>query len=76
MRKLRNAATAAAILGGVGLLGAGTSHADGGALGVRQSSSCFTQVIPVDALGAVGVGSGAQSTNLLPSLGCSNNIGK
>ncbi|MEU5303664.1 hypothetical protein ACH4YO_10800 [Streptomyces noursei] len=76
MYTLRKAATAAAILGGVGLLATGTSHADSGLLGVKQSSSCLTQVIPVDALGEVGVGGGLQSTHLLPNLGCANSVGK
>ncbi|MGD3105518.1 hypothetical protein [Streptomyces sp. YGL11-2] len=76
MHKLRKAATAAAILGGVGLLGTGTSHADSGMFDIKQSSACLTQALPVDALGAVGVGGGLQSTHLLPSVGCSNTVGK
>ncbi|MER6048042.1 hypothetical protein K2224_03585 [Streptomyces sp. BHT-5-2] len=76
MRNLGRTTTAAALLCGAALLGTGTAQADSDLLGIRQSSSCLRTVLPVDAVGAVGVGSGLQSTNLLPIIGCSNSISK
>ncbi|WP_438487542.1 hypothetical protein [Streptomyces sp. S186] len=76
MRNLRRATTVAALLCGAAVLGTGTAQADSDLLGIRQSSSCLRTVLPVNAVGSVGVGSGLQSTNLLPSIGCSNSFSK
>ncbi|MEU9121148.1 hypothetical protein AB0C96_15060 [Streptomyces sp. NPDC048506] len=79
MCKLRKAAVVIAALGGVSLLGAGTAYADGGPgslFDILQGSSCRSHDLNTDVLGAVGVGSGAQSTALGSSLGCNNRFGK
>ncbi|MFJ9420213.1 hypothetical protein ACIRPT_39595 [Streptomyces sp. NPDC101227] len=66
MRKLRKAAVVAAVLGSVGLLGAGTAHAEGGKYGggkdgnfnIKQGSSCRSHDTNVDVLGEVGIANG------------------
>ncbi|MFI9046374.1 hypothetical protein [Streptomyces sp. NPDC053427] len=67
MRKLRKAAAVAAVLGTVGLFGAGTAYADGGMYGggkggdtwqVKSGSSCRSHDLNVDVLGEVGVANG------------------
>ncbi|MFI9047569.1 hypothetical protein [Streptomyces sp. NPDC053427] len=64
MRKLRKAAVVVAVLGSVGLLGAGTASADGGKYGggkggdswnVKQGNSCRSHDLNVDVLGEVGI---------------------
>ena len=64
MHKLRKAAVLVAALGTVGLLSAGTAHADGGHEGkekggdkvsVLQSSNCKSHDLNVDVLGQVGI---------------------
>lgn len=61
MRKLRKAAVLVAALSTVGLLGAGTAHADGrgGEKGDRfsvlQSTSCRSHDMNLDILGEVGL---------------------
>ena len=81
MCKLRKAAVGIVALGSVAVLGAGTAHADGGpgpgsAFQLLQGSSCRSHDLGVDALGAVGIVGGLQSTALGSSLGCNNTIGK
>ncbi|MFG2136887.1 hypothetical protein [Streptomyces sp. NPDC048650] len=49
MRKLRNAAVVAAVLGSVGFLGAGTANAHGG------FGTCRSHDLNVDILGEVGI---------------------
>ncbi|WP_328782597.1 hypothetical protein OHT68_29805 [Streptomyces canus] len=65
MHKLRTAAVLVAALGSIGLLGAGTVHADqGGGKGgdsdfnIMQTSSCTSHDTNVDILGEVGIGNG------------------
>ncbi|MFF4949735.1 hypothetical protein ACWC2K_10565 [Streptomyces chattanoogensis] len=70
MRKLRTAAIVAAALGTLGILGAGTAHADGGYGGkssggssgssfqIKQGSSCRSHDTNVDILGEVGIANG------------------
>ncbi|MGW2817672.1 hypothetical protein [Streptomyces sp. NPDC001415] len=62
MHKLRKAAVLVAALGSVGLLAAGTAHADGGRGGkggdffnIQQSSTCRSHDGNVDILGQVGI---------------------
>ncbi len=92
MRKLQKAAVLVAALGSLGLLGAGTAHADGGKGGgidIKQGNSCRSHDLNVDVLGEVGVlngvlgsalngegNSGAQSTPIGSSLGCNDSVGK
>ncbi|MEU9111026.1 hypothetical protein AB0D04_04295 [Streptomyces sp. NPDC048483] len=68
MRKLRKAAVVVAALGTVGLLGAGTAHADGGSSGtefdIKQGSSCRSHDTNVDILGEVGLLNGALGSAL------------
>ncbi|MEU0333235.1 hypothetical protein [Streptomyces sp. NPDC006193] len=61
MNKLRKAAVLVAALGSVGLLSAGTAHADhgwgkgGDEFEVHQSSNCRSHDLNVDILGEVGI---------------------
>ncbi|MGP4043303.1 hypothetical protein [Streptomyces sp. 2A115] len=66
MHKLRKAAVLVAAIGSVGLLSAGTAHADGGGHGgghgkggerfnVLQSSNCKSHDLNLDILGQVGL---------------------
>ncbi|MEU9125186.1 hypothetical protein AB0C96_36040 [Streptomyces sp. NPDC048506] len=67
MRMLRKAVVVVAVLGSVGLLGAGTAYADGGKedgrgnghFDIRQGTSCRSHDLNVDVLGAVGILNGA-----------------
>ncbi|MFJ9849610.1 hypothetical protein [Streptomyces sp. NPDC101150] len=77
MRKLRKAAVVVAVLGTVGLLGAGTASADGGkysgekggqSWNVKQGNSCRSHDLNVDVLGEVGVLNGV-AANLLNGEG-------
>ncbi|MEU9329861.1 hypothetical protein [Streptomyces canus] len=65
MRKLRTAAVLLAAFGSIGLLGAGTAHADqgghkggGDAFDIMQTSNCTSHDTNVDILGEVGIGNG------------------
>ena len=65
MRKLRTAAVLLAAFGSIGLLGAGTAHADqgghtggGDAFDIMQTSKCTSHDTNVDILGEVGIGNG------------------
>lgn len=70
MHKLRKAAVLVAALSSIGLLGAGTAHADGGKGGYRsggdgkssfsvlQSSNCRSHDSNVDVLGQLGLANG------------------
>ncbi|MBT2401203.1 hypothetical protein [Streptomyces sp. ISL-100] len=67
MHKLRKAAVLVAALGSIGLLGAGTAHADGGPHGhgkggdhfkINQGSKCKSHDLNVDVLGEVGLVNG------------------
>ncbi|MCX5261311.1 hypothetical protein OOK27_45425 [Streptomyces canus] len=65
MRKLRTAAVLVVAFGSIGLLGAGSAHADqGGGKGgdsgfnIMQTSSCTSHDTNVDILGEVGIGNG------------------
>ncbi|MBT2506589.1 hypothetical protein J7I98_11915 [Streptomyces sp. ISL-98] len=63
MHKLRKAAVLVAALGSVGLLSAGTAHADGGwgsgkggnGFNIVQSSTCRSHDTNLDVLGQVGI---------------------
>lgn len=60
MHKLRKAAVLVAALSTVGVLGAGTAHADGGGhrgnnLKVQQSTSCKSHDLNISLLGIVGL---------------------
>ncbi|ANP55148.1 hypothetical protein J2Z21_003359 [Streptomyces griseochromogenes] len=65
MHKLRKAAVLVAALGTVGLVGAGTAHADGGYGGrgghngsrfsIAQSTTCRSHDLNADVLGEVGI---------------------
>ncbi|MEU9110317.1 hypothetical protein AB0D04_00650 [Streptomyces sp. NPDC048483] len=64
MRKLHKAVVVVAVLGSVGLLGAGSASAEGGKYGggkhgdswtVKQGNSCRSHDLNVDVLGEVGV---------------------
>ncbi|MBT2511675.1 hypothetical protein J7I98_39045 [Streptomyces sp. ISL-98] len=78
MHKLRKAAVLVAALGSLGLLGAGTAHADGGGYGhggkggdhfnIKQSSNCKSHDLNLDILGQVGLLNGALG-NLLGGEG-------
>ncbi|MEU9210317.1 hypothetical protein AB0D27_20750 [Streptomyces sp. NPDC048415] len=72
MHKLRKAAVLVAALSSVGLLGAGTAHADGGHGGqkkdgdrynVLQSSNCKSHDLNLDLLGNVGILNGLLGVN-------------
>lgn len=66
MHKLRKAAVLVAALGSVGLMTAGTAHADqggfgrdgGGRFSVLQSSTCRSHDLNLDILGEVGIANG------------------
>lgn len=65
MRKLRTAAVLMAVLGNVGLLGAGVAHADqgwgrgdGSGLNISQSTTCQSHDSNIDILGEVGIANG------------------
>ncbi|MCX4860117.1 hypothetical protein OG426_20435 [Streptomyces canus] len=65
MRKLRTAAVLLAAFGSIGLLGAGTAHADqgghrggGDAFEIMQTSKCTSHDTNADILGEVGIGNG------------------
>ncbi|MDO0927943.1 hypothetical protein QQY24_21970 [Streptomyces sp. TG1A-8] len=87
MRKIRTAAVLLAAFGSLGLLGAGTAHADQGKDGfdIRQSSTCTSHDLNLDILGEVGVlnglggnllngegNPGAQATDIGSTMGCNN----
>ncbi|MGC9539175.1 hypothetical protein [Streptomyces sp. UG1] len=92
MHKLRKAAVLVAAVSTVGLLGAGSAHADGRGDGpggnnysVTQSTQCKSHDLNLDILGVVGIlngvlgnglngegNTGAQSTHLGSTMGCSN----
>ncbi|WP_031522895.1 hypothetical protein [Streptomyces sp. NRRL F-5123] len=88
MRKFQKAAVVVAMLGTIGLAGAGTAFAGergGDEFQVSQSSSCKSHDLNVDVLGEVGVlngllgnalngegNPGAQATSLGSSQGCNN----
>ncbi|MFH0518046.1 hypothetical protein ACHBTE_12805 [Streptomyces sp. M41] len=63
MHKLRKAAVVVAALGTVGVLTAGTAHADGGPQGnayqVQQSTQCKSHDLNISILGVVGLLNGA-----------------
>jgi hypothetical protein len=68
MYKLRKAAVLVAALASVGLLGAGTAHADGGYghggkggdhFNIKQGSTCKSHDLNLDVLGEVGLINGA-----------------
>ncbi|MFJ9148378.1 hypothetical protein ACIRP7_09925 [Streptomyces sp. NPDC102270] len=64
MRKFRTVAFLMAVLGNLGLLGAGVAHADqgwggdSGSLNITQSSTCQSHDSNIDILGQVGIGNG------------------
>ncbi|MFI0811153.1 hypothetical protein [Streptomyces echinatus] len=65
MRKLHTAAVLIAAFGSMGLLGAGTAHADqgwgkrgGDSFDITQSSTCRSHDSNLDVLGEVGIGNG------------------
>ncbi|WP_392966499.1 hypothetical protein [Streptomyces sp. LN245] len=63
MRKLRTAAVLMAVLGNIGLLGAGVAHADqgwggGDSIEVSQHNTCQSHDLNLDVLGQVGIGNG------------------
>ncbi|MEU9988755.1 hypothetical protein ACFZCP_22745 [Streptomyces sp. NPDC007971] len=83
MHKLRKTAVLVVALGSVGLLGAGTAHADGSGRHVMQSSNCKSHDLDLDLLGEVGIlngllgnalngegNPGAQYTHNGSSMGC------
>lgn len=88
MHKLRKAAVLVAALSSVGLLGAGTAHADGhggNSAKVLQSTQCKSHDLNIDILGIVGVlngvlgnglngegPAGSQSNHLGSKMGCNN----
>ncbi|MFJ7077549.1 hypothetical protein [Streptomyces sp. NPDC098781] len=88
MHKLRKAAVLVAALSTVGVLTAGTAHADGpggNQYGVKQSTNCKSHDLNIDILGVVGLlngvlgnglngegNSGSQSTHLGSTMGCNN----
>ncbi|TJZ42817.1 hypothetical protein FCH28_33535 [Streptomyces piniterrae] len=87
MRKLHKAAVVVATLSSIGILGAGTAHADGGNLNVGQASQCRSHDLNVNVLGEVGLvngllgsalngeGSpGAQQTHQGSDMGCNNAV--
>ncbi|MEU9121275.1 hypothetical protein AB0C96_15715 [Streptomyces sp. NPDC048506] len=92
MRKLQKAAVvAAAALGSVGALGAGSAYAHGEPghdMGLQQGTSCRTHDMNIDVLGTVGVlngvagnalngegNPGAQPTHLGSKMRCDNAAG-
>ncbi|GHH07946.1 hypothetical protein [Streptomyces lanatus] len=68
MHKLRKAAVLVAALGTVGLVGAGTAHADQGPGGnnysVTQSTQCKSHDLNLDILGVVGILNGVLGNGL------------
>lgn len=69
MHKLRKAAVLVAALSSVGLLAAGTAHADGHGRGgnsakVLQSTQCKSHDLNIDVLGIVGVLNGVLGNGL------------
>ncbi|KOV64995.1 hypothetical protein [Streptomyces sp. MMG1121] len=72
MQKLRTAAVLVAAFGSLGLLGAGTAHADqGGGRGrggdefnISQSSTCRSHDLNADVLGEVGILNGVLGNGL------------
>jgi hypothetical protein len=89
MHNLRKAAVLVAALATVGLLSGGAAHADGGGIGVQQSTTCRSHDLNISVLGEVGLvngllgnalngegNSGAQSTSEGSDMGCSNSFGK
>ncbi|MEU9116824.1 hypothetical protein AB0D04_35000 [Streptomyces sp. NPDC048483] len=67
MRTLRKAAVVVAVLGSVGILGAGSASAEGGKYGggkggdswnIKSGSSCRSHDLNVDVLGEVGIADG------------------
>ena len=74
MHKLRKAAVLVAALSSVGLLGAGTAHANGGPEGghdkggdrfnIQQSSNCKSHDLNLDILGQVGLLNGLLGNGL------------
>ncbi len=90
MRKFQKAALVAAMLGGIGFVGAGTAAAHDGEkeINVKQSSECKSHDLNIAILNNLGVGNGILG-NLLGGEGnpgaqrfeqgseqdCSNNVG-
>ncbi len=87
MHKLRKAAVLVAALSSVGLMTAGTAHADGGGQGntIQQSTTCKSHDLNIDILGVVGLlngvlgsalngegDAGSQGTQLGSTMGCNN----
>ncbi|MFR0352418.1 hypothetical protein [Streptomyces sediminimaris] len=69
MHKLHKAAVLLAALGSVGILAAGTAHADGtgrggGQFSVQQSTTCRSHDLNIDILGAVGLLDGVLGNGL------------
>ncbi|MFE7166132.1 hypothetical protein [Streptomyces sp. NPDC057616] len=69
MHKLHKAAVLLAALGSVGILAAGTAHADGtgpggGQVSVQQSTTCRSHDLNIDILGAVGLLDGVLGNGL------------
>lgn len=73
MHKLHKAAVLLAALGSVGILAAGTAHADGtgrgggvggGRFSVQQSTTCRSHDLNIDILGAVGLLDGVLGNGL------------
>ncbi|MDT0486942.1 MULTISPECIES: hypothetical protein [Streptomyces] len=70
MHKLRTAAVLVAAFGTIGLLGAGTAHADqgghrggGDTFDVMQTSNCKSHDTNIDILGNIGIGNGLLGIN-------------
>jgi len=87
MRKIQKVALVAAMLGGLGLVGAGTAAAHGGT-DISQYSACKSHDLNVAALNNIGVlnglagnalggegNPGAQSFDQGSKADCSNNVG-
>ncbi|MFG2470895.1 hypothetical protein ACGFXB_36320 [Streptomyces canus] len=69
MHKLRTAAVLVAAFGTIGLLGAGSAHADQGGRGsgdafdIMQTSNCKSHDTNIDILGNVGIANGLLGIN-------------
>ncbi|GGU87194.1 hypothetical protein GCM10010260_20670 [Streptomyces filipinensis] len=88
MHRLRKAAVLLAAVSTVGLVTAGTAHADGHGGHIMQSSNCKDHDLNLDLLGEVGIlngllgnalngegDPGAQQTHVGSTMGCSNKAG-
>ncbi|MEV6111366.1 hypothetical protein AB0L59_02345 [Streptomyces sp. NPDC052109] len=80
MHKLRTAAVILAAFGSVGLLGAGTAHADqdwgkkdGDEFNIQQSNHCRTHDLNVNVLGNLGLLNGLLGLNDEGNAGAQNN---